>query len=178
MKRMIKLIAIAFILSASIGWAHTSLKTIPLTQPNITAVNLLVFANEAALASFSYNFVNYRKQLQEASNYFTPKAWQAFSRTLKRSGNLKAVIDKKMVVSAVAAGAPIILQQGIHNNRYGWTVQVPLLATYQNASEQKIQNLTVTMRIVRTTPFIGRSGIAVNSFIATQVRQSEENGNK
>src|SRR5262245_58488610 len=83
---------------------------IPLDRPNLSTSALLQWANSAAVAAFTYNFVNYRQELQAASEFFTPEGWQAFIQSLQQSNNLSAVIAKKLVVSAVATGAPVVLQ--------------------------------------------------------------------
>lgn len=140
---------------------------IPLNQPNMKSVALLVWANEAAVSVFSYDFVTYRKSLQDASDYFTPDGWKAFMKSLKESRNLERVKSKKLVVSAVATGAPIILSQGIKGKKYTWTVQIPILVTYQSATELKNQNLVVTILISRTQKNIGKRGVGIVQFIGT-----------
>lgn len=140
---------------------------IPLNQPNMNSVALLVWANEAAVSTYSYNFVTYRKSLQDASDYFTQKGWKAFMNALKESRILDNVISKKLVVSAVATGAPIILTQGIIRKKYTWKVQIPMLVTYQSATQLKKQSLVVTMLISRTQKNIGNRSIGIYQFIAT-----------
>src|SRR5262249_35662548 len=66
------------------------------SKPNISDKEVLVWANEALLATFNYDYANYTRQLQVASMYYTPEAWQAYLLALETSGNLKTVIKKKM----------------------------------------------------------------------------------
>ena len=70
-----------------------------LEVPMVSASALLSWANQAAVAAFSYNFANYRQALQDASDYFTPEGWKDFQAALESSNNLSAVITKKLVVS-------------------------------------------------------------------------------
>ena len=70
----------------------------PLTRPVVSASALLQWTNQAAVAAYTYNFSNYRKALQEASEYFTPKGWKDFQVALKSSGNLETVLAKKLVL--------------------------------------------------------------------------------
>src|SRR5262245_61831869 len=46
-----------------------------LSQPIVSTSELLQWAATAATAANTYNFVNYRKELQSASEYFTPNGW-------------------------------------------------------------------------------------------------------
>jgi len=109
----------------------------------------LQWANQAAIASFTYNFVNFRDELQASSGFFTAEGWDQFLTALQQSNILDAVKAKKLIVSAVATRAPIILQKGILNGVYFWRVQMPILVTYQSASEFTQQNNVVTMLITR-----------------------------
>ena len=117
--------------------------------------------------SYSYNFVNYRKQLQAASEYFTPEGWRTFEAALKSSRNLETVIARKLVVTAVATGAPVVLDQRIVSGRYAWKVQLPLLVTYQSASTLFQQPLIVTMIVTRVSMRDVPKGIAISQFIAS-----------
>lgn len=139
----------------------------PLSEPVFSTSAVLQWANEAAVSAYTYNFVNYRKQLQKASDYFTPEGWKNFEAALQSSNNLKSVIQKKLVVSAVATGAPIIQQRGIISDRYAWKLQLPILVTYQSSSSQFQQALTITMIVTRVPVLNDPKGIAISQFIAS-----------
>lgn len=140
---------------------------IPLDQPNMPPSTLLQWANSAAIAAYTYNFVNYRQELQSASEFFTPDGWNQFINALNSSNNLKSVIDKKLVVSAVATGAPIVLDQGVLNGTYTWTIQMPMLVTYQSASQVARQNVIVKMVVQRISTLNSARGIGISSFVAS-----------
>ncbi|STX28149.1 protein IcmL (DotI) [Legionella beliardensis] len=137
----------------------------PLNEPNQADSAVLQWANQAAIAAFTYNFVNYRDELQAASGFFTAEGWQQFLTALQQSNNLDAVKAKKLIVSAVATRAPIILQKGILNGRYSWRVQMPVLVTYQSASEFSQQNNVVTMLITRVSTLNSPRGIGIAQFV-------------
>ena len=139
---------------------------IPLDQPNMPPSTLLQWANSAAIAAYTYNFVNYRQELQSASEYFTPDGWREFINALQGSNNLNSVITLKLVVSAVATGAPVILDQGIINGVYTWTVQMPMQITYQSASQVSRQSVVVKMIIERISTLNSARGIGISSFVA------------
>lgn len=141
------------------------IKLAPMSEPNMTSSALLQWANMASIAAYTYSFVNYRTELQAASSYFTPEGWQEFIKALKDSGNLDAVITKKLIVSAVAKGAPVISDQRIINGRYTWRVQMPMLITYQSASQTSQQEVIVTLLITRVSPLNSARGIGISQFI-------------
>lgn len=140
---------------------------VALNQPNLPTATLLQWANVAAVAAYTYNFVNWRQELQAASEFFTPEGWREFLKALDESNNLKAVIAKKLVVSAVATGAPVILQEGILGERYSWKVQMPLLVTYQSANQITQQSVMVTMLITRVSTLRSPRGIGIAQFVVS-----------
>lgn len=137
----------------------------PLDQPNQSDSAVLQWANQAAIAAFTYNFVNYRDELQASSGFFTPEGWTQFLNALQQSNNLEAVKAKKLIVSAVATRAPIILQKGLLNGLYSWRIQMPILVTYQSASEFSQQNNVVTMLITRVSTLNSPRGIGIAQFV-------------
>ena len=137
-----------------------------LNAPNQSDSAILQWANQAAIATFSYNFVNYRSELVASSGFFTAEGWDQFISALAASNNLDAVKSKKLVVSAVATMAPVILQKGILNGRYAWRIQMPMLVTYQSASEFSQQNLVVTMLVTRVDPLNFPRGIGISQFVS------------
>lgn len=137
----------------------------PLSEPNQSDSAVLQWANQAAIAAFTYNFVNYRDELQASSGFFTAEGWDQFLNALQQSNNLDAVKAKKLIVSAVATRAPIILQKGVLNGSYSWRVQMPILVTYQSASEFSQQNNVVTMLITRVSTLNSPRGIGISQFV-------------
>jgi len=137
----------------------------PLNEPNQSDSAVLQWANQAAIAAFTYNFVNYRDELQASSGFFTAEGWDQFLNALQQSNNLDAVKAKKLIVSAVATRAPIILQKGVLNGSYSWRVQMPILVTYQSASEFTQQNNVVTMLITRVSTLNSPRGIGIAQFV-------------
>lgn len=138
----------------------------PLSEPMIAPNELLQWAERSAVAAYTYNFVNWREALQSVQNNFTPDGWKYFENALKMAMTLETVTAKKLVASAVATGAPVILDQGVINGRYAWKVQMPLLVTYQSSTEQIQQSLVVTMVISRVPTVDMPRGIAIVSFVS------------
>lgn len=136
-----------------------------LDKPNQSDSAVLQWANQAAVAAFTYNFVNYRTELQAASGFFTSDGWSQFLTALEGSNNLDAVKVKKLIVSSVATSAPIILQKGILNGRYSWRIQMPMLITYQSASEFSQQRNVVTLLVSRISTLNSPRGIGIAQFV-------------
>lgn len=137
----------------------------PLNEPNQSDSAVLQWANQATVAAFTYNFVNYREELQASSGFFTAEGWTQFLNALTQSNNLDAVKAKKLIVSAVATRAPVILQKGELNGRYSWRIQMPILVTYQSANQFSQQNNVVTLLVTRVNPLNSPRGIGIAQFV-------------
>lgn len=145
----------------------------PLTAPMVADSALLQWANQAAVSAYTYNFATWRKELQGASENFTPEGWSDFETALQSSRNLETVINKKLVVTAVATGAPVILDRGILNGHYSWKVQMPLLVTYESASTTIQQPVLITMLVTRVSTLTVPKGIAIAQFVASVSSQAQ-----
>lgn len=139
-----------------------------LSSPIVSTAELLQWATVAATAANTYNFVNYRKELQEASQYFTPAGWKEYQRELKGSRNLETVLAKKLTVNAVATGAPIILDQGVVAGRYKWKIQIPILLTYESSTTKINQPLLVTMLVTRVSTLETPNGVGIDAFYMSE----------
>jgi intracellular multiplication protein IcmL len=140
----------------------------PLSRPVLSTPELLQWATVAATTANTFNFVNYRKELQEASVYFTPTGWKEYQDALKGSRNLETVITKKLTVSAVPTGAPIILDQRVINGAYKWKIQLPMLITYESSSTKITQPTLVTMLVTRVSTLEVPKGIAIDAFYMSE----------
>jgi len=139
---------------------------IPLDVPYISQELLLSFADQAAVTAYSFDFLNYEQELQQAKKYFTEAGFTNFMGALQASGNLKVVQDKRLVVKAVVTDIPVILKEGVlpGTHQYAWQVQIPMLVQYISASEKIEQPIVATLLIVRVSTLDTRQGIAIASF--------------
>jgi intracellular multiplication protein IcmL len=85
---------------------------------------------------------------------------------LEESGNLRTVIDNKLVTTAVPRGAPIIIAEGQLGGNYAWKIQLPMLVTYQSASTRTTQDLLVSAIISRRSELEHPMGLGIAQIIA------------
>ena len=142
----------------------------PLTTAELPPSTLLGWAQQAVSNTFNLDYKNYKDVLKTAPRNFTPQAWKEYNRALEASGNLTAVKDRKLRLTATANGDAKILEQGVIGGHYTWKIEMPMKLIYQNAennSEVQEQISTVTLTVVKTPPNINPQGIAINSLIMT-----------
>jgi len=130
-----------------------------LEQP-IPEQQVVQWASRAASHALTFNYVQYREQLQEAVNvYFTPYGGNMYLKALQDSLNLENVIKNKYLQVAEPMAAPRILSQGIGTqgnaqNRYYWQVQVPVEINFYSGRGVNRFYQIVTLTIIRSSFFV------------------------
>ena len=145
----------------------------PLTEPLIAQETLLTWATRAAVTAYSFNFVDWQNDLNNAQQYFTATGFKNFVDALKASGNLDTVVAKRLVVQATVVDVPRIIQQGLIQGRYAWKIQIPMLVKYTSASENLRQPILVTILVARVPTTQYPQGIAIAQFVV-QDRQEKQ----
>lgn len=102
----------------------------PLTQPNMSNDELSAWVVEAAQAAYSYDYLNYRSQLQNAQKYFTNYGWSKYMQALQASNNLNGVIQRQWIGLAKVIEPPKIETEGMLSGAYAWKFKVMMLVTY------------------------------------------------
>lgn len=141
------------------------IKMVALSRPVMTRQVLLQWAGQAAVAAYTYDVANYQAQLQSVvKNYFTAEGGNALRQAFQNSGALDNLLSKKLVVTSVVNGAPLILQEGVLFGEKTWRVQVPLLVNYQSASALETDSYIVSMLITRIPTTEKATGIGISQF--------------
>jgi intracellular multiplication protein IcmL len=135
-------------------------------MPNTSDSAVLEWASLVAISCYTYDFVNYKDQLDKLSIYFTDNGWSGFSTELNSSNVLDVVVGKKLIVNSVITKPPIILQKGWLNGNYAWRVQIPLLVTYQAASDFSSENMLVNILVRRISTLESYKGLGIEQFVS------------
>jgi intracellular multiplication protein IcmL len=140
----------------------------PVTEP-MPAEIVSEWVVEAIEASYSYNYMNYREQFQDAQKYFTEYGWRNYMDGLKASNNLLALTERKMIFIAKVVEKPRLVHQGILGNAYAWKFEVPLLVSFLEAPYDKpsfSNAYTVSIIVQRQKMLQSYKGLAIVQMIA------------
>lgn len=152
---------------------------IPVQQPNMTTEDVAKWSVEAVEAAYSYDFVNYREQLQNAQKYFTDYGWRSYMKSLSASNNFKALTERKFIVIAKVVGPPKLIVQGMLGSALGWKFQMPVLVTYLmppfNDKSKFTNPLIVSVTVRRIDVLQSYKGLGVVQLIAAIASGSGEN---
>ncbi len=142
-------------------------KKMPLTafyEPNYLPNTVLRWASKAAVASYTFDFVNYNQQVQNAAPYYTRAGWLAYRSSVQDLIN--SITQKQLFVNSVVSGAPVIANQGqLPGKGYAWRVQMPFLVTYQSSEVTTRNSYYVILTIVKVPTNVDPTGIGIGQFI-------------
>lgn len=121
---------------------------IPIDRPNMDDDQVKEWAIDAVQHAYSYDFVNYRAQLQWTQKYFSTFGWEKFMSALTGSNNLEAITKRKLVVVARVVDEPIVKVKGIvGTGSYAWKLEMPLLVTYWMPPYDEKSNFSNSLKI-------------------------------
>lgn len=133
-------------------------------EPNLMPDTITTFASKAAVAAYTFDFVNFNKQIQGAHPYFTDAGWDNYQNSI--SGLIDTITKNQLFVNGVVVGPPVISNQGdLPGSGYAWRVQLPFLVTYQSADATTQTTYKVNITIVRVSPDINPTQIGIDRFV-------------
>lgn len=144
MIRLIKLLLFIFLIYPTFNFANNT--------------TYAVWANEAIVATYTYDYANFIQRQKEIAHYFTAAAWTSYSTALNASKLPLAVQKNKYEVSAVATLPPELKQIG----KGAWQATMPILVIFKNPQYQQKQNLEVTIHFGQAPNGQGIRGLAIN----------------
>ena len=101
---------------------------------------IVSFANEAITETFSFNYLNYNRRLQDIYNtYYTRSGAQSLDRALARRDFFRFLSNEslKLVESSVVENALIVREGTSSNNLPAWVVSVDIELILLTSSERK-----------------------------------------
>lgn len=124
-----------------------------------TNIPFAVWANEAIVATYTFNHQNFLQRQKEIAKYFTSQGWISYSKALRQSGLPETVKKNNYDVSSVALLPPEIKKQSDNT----WQAVMPLLVVYKNPQYRQKQTLQVTMTFTEVPAGQGVRGLAITS---------------
>lgn len=125
---------------------------------------LAVWANEAIVATYTYDYKQYLENQKAIAKYFTSTGWIAYSKALNDSKLPDLVKKNQYTVSAVATSPPELSNL----DETHWVASMPILVLYKNPQYQQKQALKVVIIFTQATSGLGVRGLSITSLNATE----------
>ncbi len=127
--------------------------------------SLLLWVQEVVGNVYTFNPVNYQQKFSDMlSTNFTPEGGDSFRQVLNDSQLLKQVLSQQLNVTGIVSGQPVILKQGPFLGVYSWKVQMPVLLTFESASQISTKRIIVTVLIVNIPTIESPLAIGIQQF--------------
>jgi hypothetical protein len=126
------------------------------------SVELSIWANEAIVSTYTYNYQNYLSEQKKIARYFTPHAWIIYTEALTNSKLIESIEKNKYSVTAVALSPPAVKSLGPNI----WQASMPTLVAYKNNQHEQKQRLLITLTFKKVSKDAGVRGFAIESFQA------------
>jgi intracellular multiplication protein IcmL len=154
------------------------LPQVPLSQPNHEDQFIIDWTIDAVTRLHSFDFMNYRLQLQDAQKNMTATGWDSFQASMKESSNFNAILGNSFVLTAVPTGAGRIINKEQVDGIYTWTVQFPMLISYRSSTpateRRKTEGrvisdaLNMTVTVSRVGVFLNHTGLGIKAVVGTR----------
>jgi intracellular multiplication protein IcmL len=153
------------------------IRVTPVTVPNMSPEEVVAWTIDAVQSIYSYDYVNYRQELQDSQKYFTNYGWGNYLSALALSNNLIGLKANKQIVIAQVVGQPKLITEGLLGGAYAWKFEMPVLLTYwgppYNDKSKFYNPLTVSIIVQRQEILKSYKGLGVVQLIATLQTSSQ-----
>lgn len=139
---------------------------VPLDQPLLTQEGLLTWASNAITGAMSLNFLEWREKLESIRPHFEDEAFKSFLASLKSSGILEMIQEKRLSASAVATRAPVITASGLVGGKATWKIEFPLIVSYESSQGvESTQKLLATVLVRRASTAKTPRGVVIQQVV-------------
>jgi len=143
----------------------------PLPDNQVTA-----WLIEAVETANSFDFVNYRSQLQNAQKYFLDTAWAEYMKALTASLNLVAVKERQEVWITKVIQPPKLTNAGVVNGAYAWKYELLAKETalkppdfLNTPANTRVHTYKITVLIQRKPLLQSYKGLAMLTMLKEEV---------
>jgi hypothetical protein len=137
---------------------------VPLEKPNLPENVMLNWVNDVITSTLTFNFKNAQRVLDNARPAYTSTGYATLISTLKEKNILSDLQKDKWVYNCFATSAPQIQDARVVNERYIWTVLIPIRIQLDNMVQNLGKEWRVTVNVVRVPTLVAPMGFQIDSF--------------
>lgn len=161
-----------------VSTAGVILPQVPVGQANHDDKFVVDWTIDAVTRLYSFDFLNYREQLQDAQRNLTAVGWDNFQTAMAKSNNFNAILGNRFVLTAVPTGAGKVTSTSTIDGNFAWTVEFPMLISYRTStvdpSTRKAEAKTITdslnmsITVTRVGVFLNHNGLGIRAIVGTR----------
>ena len=120
---------------------------IPVDQPVYSTEQVQSWVARIVPRLLHLNFKDYKSQLLETKQYFTPEGWSAFNSAFE--DQIEQVVSNRLWASAYIPSTPAVTDELYYKGVYSWRVQVPVRITFEGQDGKATTNQYVWSVLVQ-----------------------------
>ncbi len=139
-------------------------RLMPLSNPIESDQAIEAFAGRALTNTFTFDYVNYQKQMADVAESYTSDAFTQIKLSLEKKGGIVSeAVNNKWVVTGNLMAAPQLIHKGLvpNTDTYGWRMRFPLLITYQSEEKTSSARYYADITVVRVDQRNNLRGIEI-----------------
>ena len=129
------------------------------------------FVHDAIANIFTFDYVNYEKQVDRNYEYFTDSGFEELVNSLnQRDSLLEQVKDTKAILNAKAEGMPVMARLKRHEAElYDWHLAQPVLFSFNSDNKVKSRRVQVDIYLKKQRKIENPRGYAIASIITREL---------
>lgn len=142
---------------------------VPLNKANVSNGSASQLVLKAIKSVNTYDYINWKDQLQSAAVYFTPRGWSDYLTQFVATKTIDTVLAQRSIVNVEPTGSPTVVKSQVGSNGvYYWQIDVPVKVSYRShvdsLSGVMEQSGVVTAYVIRVPTTQAPEGIAIEIY--------------
>ncbi|MDR1037650.1 MAG: DotI/IcmL/TraM family protein, partial [Deltaproteobacteria bacterium] len=144
---------------------------VPLDEPLMSKPAVLNWAAETVMRAMSLDFLRWEEKLRDVEPDFSPRAYDTLVASLNESGHIAKLVNKRLNMSAVLTGAPVLTDAKKINGKMTWVINLPLELSYQS-SEGVVSkgNVKAEVSVERVSTASRPRGVVISQLVLSRAR--------
>lgn len=140
---------------------------IVLPQPHQSLKNVVNWLKIALMNTYSFSFLDFDKNVENSSYYFTPEGYASYKRSLELVGVKNSLEANLMTVSLVPLSEPILLIGGDIGDVQYWQFRTEVLINYSTGSQKSNKKYIVDVIVESVPPWRSPKGLGISQYNVT-----------
>jgi len=148
---------------------NTLQNTVTLPYPHQSFKNISGWVFEAIMASYSFDFNNYHKQIDRVSYYYTDNGYKTYLQALQTSKIESQILLNKLEISTIPLQEPVLIKGGAFGTTDYWRYRVPVLVSYYGGKTPVFEKQMVEVLVLRVPSYQNPKGLSIAEFNMVQM---------
>lgn len=139
---------------------------VPLHEPFRQDDEVIAWVVEKTKEIMLFGYNDFRPRLQKASENFTPRGWESFTKAMQQARILEAIEARKLTVKLDISAAPEIRSKKVVDGVYQWVMSFPVTISFDGNEPPQPMAVNLHLLVTRVSTLQNPAGIGIERWIA------------